>query len=250
MIDFHCHLDLYKDAMNLLPMVASRNKFTLAVTTSPRAWAIARDKFAKYSNIKVALGLHPEIVQQKKNELDLLLRSIPTVNYIGEVGIDGSTQYRETFPLQEDIFSQILQECEANGGRIISIHSRCATQHVLRKIAKHVQNSIPVLHWFTGSEKEVLQAIDLGCWFSIGPAMLSSFSGRRTAGLVPLDRVLPETDGPFATKNSLPLMPWDVIEVYQFLGERHRLNQDTIEEIIQNNLKRIGRSILEKQTKF
>ena len=250
MIDFHCHLDLYKDAMNLLPMVASRNKFTLAVTTSPRAWAIARDKFANFSNIKVALGLHPEIVQQKKNELTLLLRSIPAVNYIGEVGLDGSTQYRETFLLQEDIFSQILLECEANGGRIISIHSRCAAQHVLRKIAKHVHNSIPVLHWFTGTEKEVLQAIDLGCWFSIGPAMLSSTSGRRIACLLPLDRVLPETDGPFATKNFLPLTPWDVTEVYQLLGDQHHIKQDVIEETIQNNLERMESTILDRRAKF
>ena len=74
------------------------------------------------------------------------------------------------------------------------------TQYVLRKIAKHVHNSIPVLHWFTGTEKEVLQAIDLGCWVSIGPAMLSSSSGRRIACLLPLNRAFSETDGTFATK--------------------------------------------------
>lgn len=178
------------------------------------------------------------------------MESIPAANYIGEVGLDGSTQYRETFSLQEDIFSHILKECEGNGGRIISIHSRCASQHVLRNIAMHVRNSIPVLHWFTGSEKEVLQAIELGCWFSIGSAMLSSSSGRRTACLLPLNRVLPETDGPFATKNFLPLMPWDVTEVYQFLGEQHNLKQDTIEETIQNNLERMESTILGRQAKF
>ena len=119
-----------------------------------------------------------------------------------------------------------------------------------RKIAKHVHNSIPVLHWFTGTDKEALQAIDLGCWFSIGPAMLSSSSGRRIACLLPLDRVLPETDGPFATKNFLPLMPWDVTEVYQFLEEQHYLNQDVIEETIQNNLERMESTILDRQAKF
>ena len=63
MIDFHCHLDLYPDALKLLPETARRNEFTLVVTTSPRAWLATSRVFAGYDNIKVALGMHPEIIQ-------------------------------------------------------------------------------------------------------------------------------------------------------------------------------------------
>lgn len=65
MIDFHCHLDLYPDALKLLPIVSARNLFTLVVTTSPKAWLATSNVFAGYENIKVALGLHPEIAEQK-----------------------------------------------------------------------------------------------------------------------------------------------------------------------------------------
>lgn len=250
MIDFHCHLDLYKDVMNMLPLVAIRNKFTLAVTTSPRAWVIARKKFSDYSSIKVALGLHPEIVEQKKNELTYLLGSVSITDFIGEVGLDGSPQYKKTISLQEDIFTQILVECERNDGKIISIHSRNAAQLVLSQITKHVRQSIPVLHWFTGTEKETQQAIEMGCWFSVGPAMLSNSSGRKIASLLPLDRVLPETDGPFASKNSLSLMPWDVIDVYRFFGEQQKISLIIVEEAIQNNLERMASKIANKRPNF
>jgi TatD DNase family protein len=65
MIDFHTHLDLYPNALEIFPRVNSENCFTLAVTTSPHAWLASKKIFSGYDNIKVALGLHPEIVTEK-----------------------------------------------------------------------------------------------------------------------------------------------------------------------------------------
>ena len=126
MIDFHCHLDLYPDALNLLPIVAERNLFTLVVTTSPRAWQATSRVFAGYDNIKVALGLHPEIVEKKASERSLLVSCISKTKFVGEIGLDGSRIYQETMPLQEAIFIEALEECERCGGKVLSIHSRNA----------------------------------------------------------------------------------------------------------------------------
>jgi TatD DNase family protein len=49
----------------------------------------------------------------------------------------------------------------------------------------------------------------LGYWFSVGPAMLQSAKGRKLVELMPADRVLTETDGPFARNGDVPLCPWD-----------------------------------------
>jgi TatD DNase family protein len=76
MIDLHTHLDLYPNALDILARVNKENRFTLAVTTSPRAWVATSQVFKGHENIKVALGLHPEVADQKFNELDLLLSSI------------------------------------------------------------------------------------------------------------------------------------------------------------------------------
>lgn len=218
MIDFHCHLDLYPDALKLLPTVAARNVFTLVVTTSPRAWQATSRIFAGYDNIKVAVGLHPEIVTKKADERTLLLSCISKASFIGEVGIDGSSRYHETMPLQKSILKEVLTECERVGGKIISIHSKNATSVVLDLVEQHCRNSIPVLHWFSGSVQEARRAEALGCWFSVGPAMLRGAKGRALVQELPMNRILPETDGPFATNRGVPLMPWEAISIAEIFG--------------------------------
>jgi TatD DNase family protein len=236
MIDFHCHLDLYQDAQSLLPIVAERNIFTLVVTTSPKAWQATSKKFAGYENIEVAVGLHPEIADKKINERELLISCISNAKFVGEVGIDGSQRYQKTIPLQESIFNDVLIECEKVGGKVISIHSRNATTRVLNLIQKNCQNSKPVLHWFSGSVKEVHRAVDLGCWFSVGPTMLSSSKGQTILRELPLERVLPETDGPFAKNGSIPLMPWEAINISDQLALIWPMSKDKIYEQMKFNL--------------
>lgn len=44
------------------------------------------------------------------------------------------------------------------------------------------------------------KAIEIGCYFSINPGMLKTKSGLEIIKKVPLDRILVETDAPFALK--------------------------------------------------
>lgn len=236
MIDFHCHLDLYQNSKVLLPIVAKRNIFTLVVTTSPRAWQMTSKIFAGYDNIKIAVGLHPEIVGSKVKERSLLISSIKNVIFVGEVGIDGSSKYQDTMPIQESIFTETLIECQKAGGKILSIHSRNAVSRVLGLIEKYNRDSIPVLHWFSGTLKEANYAVDLGCWFSVGPVMANGERGRALLKKLPLDKILPETDGPFATYHSQPLMPWDAINIADTLAELWGITKDKVCLQLQQNL--------------
>lgn len=236
MIDFHCHLDLYPNALKLLPEVSARNQFTLVVTTSPRAWQATSRVFAGYENIKVALGMHPEIVGKKAGERELLVSSISQTRFIGEVGLDGSVQYQNISALQESILNDVLSECDRVGGRILSIHSRNAVTRVLDLIEKHCHVSIPVMHWFTGSVTEAHRAVSLGCWFSISPEMLHSAKSLAILRVLPPDKVLPETDGPFTTKQSVPLMPWEAINISDIIGEIWGKSREDVNEQIEQNL--------------
>lgn len=230
MMDLHSHLDLYPNALDLLPEVSRRNVFTLVVTTSPRAWQATSRMFSDYENIEVALGIHPEIIEKKANERNLLLTSISNTKFVGEIGLDGSRRFRQTLPLQESIFRDVLAESEHQGGRIMSIHSRGAATRVLDLLEQYPQSGKPILHWFTGSLREMNRAIDLGCWFSVGPAMLVGEKGRRILAQLPENKILPETDGPFTARNSRPLMPWEAVDIVPELlaihgksKEAHRL---------------------------
>ena len=136
MIDFHCHVDLYPDALKLLPEINTRNRFTFAVTTSPRAYLATSTILEPYRRIRVGLGLHPEIANKKAQELDLLLELIPATRLIGEIGMDGSARFRSSLSIQEKIFRAALDGCHEAGGKVMSIHSRGAERLVLECLRK------------------------------------------------------------------------------------------------------------------
>ncbi len=243
MIDMHCHLDLYKDPIALLPEVQKRCKYVLAVTTSPRAWQKTKKVFSEIDCVQVSLGLHPEILSQKSNEIDMLLSNIQYCNYIGEVGIDGSEQYKSSFLAQRDLFREVVLTTEKYGGRILSIHSRNASKDVLDIIESNVVNSIPILHWFSGNMQEVERANSLGCWFSISPAMLLSKKGKNLVSKMPLSKILPETDAPFTEKRGVPYMPWEAIEIAETLKDIFHLDLEQIKSQLISNASELKKGI-------
>jgi len=239
MIDLHCHLDLYKDPISLLPEVERRCKYVLAVTTSPRAWQKAKQVFARVDCVQVALGLHPEILSTKINEIDLLLSNISCCKYIGEVGIDGSEQYKSSYQAQKNLFREVVRSAEKCGGKIISIHSRNAAKDVLDIIESDLAISVPILHWFSGTMKELERANALGCWFSVSPAMISGRKGKNLVSKMPLSRILPETDAPFTEKRGVPYMPWEAIEIIDTLKDIFHLDTEQIKNELFSNIRRL-----------
>jgi len=239
MIDMHSHVDLYPSPLKIAKLANEHNTFTLAVTTSPKAWQMTSRIFSRYENIAVALGLHPEIVQQKAGELDLFLNTIPDVKIIGEIGIDGSMRNINNLQLQNKIFQAILIEAEKCGGKVLSIHSRGAEEMVLQNLIKYSNYSRVILHWFSGETDELKTAISLGCFFSIGPAALLSRRGRDLAANIPIDRILPESDGPFAKCNGICVFPWEVSPFYQFYANIYQISQEQLSLQIDENFNRL-----------
>ena len=210
MIDFHSHLDLYPDSHAVAWQCAARGLYVLSVTTTPSAWNGTKALTAGLPRIRTALGLHPQIAHERKHELPLFERHLAETRYVGEIGLDGSPELRPHWEDQVHVFGRVLKSCEAAGGKVLSIHSRRAASSVLDHLEKHPGAGTPVLHWFSGTQRELSRAVTLGCWFSVGPAMLAGARGRSLASRMPRDRVLTETDGPFARVDGRPARPWDV----------------------------------------
>jgi TatD DNase family protein len=117
----------------------------------------------------------------------------------------------------------------------MSIHSRRAAKEVLDALAHHPEAGIPVLHWFSGTKAELERAKDMGCWFSIGPAMLKSKHGRELIRFMPRNRVITETDGPFTIDGEYPLEPVDVVKVIKHLSNIWDIELDVARSIIEKN---------------
>lgn len=208
LVDMHAHLDLYPDPIKVVEECENRGVYVLSVTTTPKAWrgtsALANGK----KRIKTGLGLHPQLAHQRAGELDLFDSFLHNAKYVGEIGLDGSAEFRPTWDVQLRVFRHILKNINAVGGRLMSIHSRSSAAEVLPELRG--THGIPVLHWFSGNKTELDQAIKQGCWFSIGPAMLASRKGQELTSMIPRNKIVTETDGPFGTIRGKALMPWDV----------------------------------------
>ncbi len=241
MIDFHCHLDLYPEPVRVARTCHERGLYVLSVTTTPSAWhgtsALAQGR------IRTALGLHPQLAHERKTELGLFDDLLPQARYVGEIGLDGAPEFRPHWKDQSAVFSHVLDACAKAGGRIMSIHSRRASKAVLDCLEAHPGAGIPILHWFSGSARDLERAIDFGCWFSVGPAMLSGDKGRVLTKRMPRERVLTESDGPFAQIDGRAVMPWEVERAVTRLADLWGSTKQRTQKTLNNNLRQLTQSL-------
>lgn len=238
-MDFHCHLDLYPNAREVFAQAVEKNAFTWLVTTSPRAFSATNRVLGGHSNVLITPGLHPEIVHERHAELDMLIEQIKHASAVGEVGLDGSRRFQHSYEMQRIVFNAVVEECKKSGGRVLSIHSRQAVKDVLSILLDHPGFGTAVLHWFTGTAPELKAATDQGCWFSIGPAAFSSASGRALAKKMPRDRVVPESDGPFAQFNGASVMPWSSDDTARLLAQAWELSLDQVRLRLESNSRQL-----------
>ncbi|TWE12604.1 Qat anti-phage system TatD family nuclease QatD [Rudaeicoccus suwonensis] len=236
MIDFHCHLDLYPDPEAAATGAQQDQVSVLSVTTTPSAFTGTATLAAGRPMIRTALGLHPELAHERSHELPLFDELVCTTPFVGEIGLDGSSRFAQTRTVQAEVFTHILRSCCDVGGRILSIHSRGAVRATLDALRESPDAGIPVLHWFTGTARQAEKAIEQGCWFSVGTSMLISARGRELVAMFPRDRVLTETDGPFATHEDRTVVPSDVAVTQRLLAACWDIEPSQAQDLVASNL--------------
>ncbi len=241
LVDFHCHLDLYPNHTAAVMECEREDVQTLTVTTTPKAWPRNREIAAKTHFVRSALGLHPQLVDQRANELHLWETYLSQARYVGEVGLDAGPRFYRSLSLQKEIFARILALCNRAGGKILTIHSVRAVSIVLDMIEKYLPpaRGCVVLHWFTGSRAEAMRAIDIGCYFSINAEMFKRETLRNIIATLPLNRILTETDGPFCQHEGRPIHPIHVTNAVDLLARTFGIDPETIRGKVLSNLDRL-----------
>lgn len=241
LVDFHCHLDLFPDPAAAVREAEEKEVYTLAVTTTPKAWPRNSELTRSTRFVRAGLGLHPELVGERAREISLWDDYLPRARYVGEVGIDGGPRFFKSLDLQKAIFAHILKSCTAAGGKVLSVHSFRAVGIVLDLIEEALPDrpGQVVLHWFSGSNSEARRAVDLGCFFSVNTAMLSKERGRKLVASLPLDRLLTETDGPFTTVRGRPARPADVSDTLDQLATLRGVGLEEMASTVGTNLKTV-----------
>ena len=70
-VDFHCHLDLYHDHVAAVKYREDQKVFTLAVTTTPKAFPRNQELCEGLKYVRAAVGLHPQLVGERAQELSV-----------------------------------------------------------------------------------------------------------------------------------------------------------------------------------
>lgn len=193
LFDTHFHLDLQKDRVASIREIEEHQIYTIAVTNLPDLYRKGLEQFAS-RYVRLALGFHPELLQQFANQIPLMWDYLPSSRYIGEVGLDfcNLKNKRE----QVSFFSELIDRCRYDSKKIITIHSRRAVKNVLEIIGTTYRFK-PILHWYSGNKTDLIRAIDNGFYFSVNQAMMASNNFRNLLPLIPKEKILLETDSPF-----------------------------------------------------
>lgn len=244
LVDAHCHFDLFPKPREVLQEAEQNQIFSIAVTNTPSVFKPMVHLAKGLKFIRPALGLHPELAIQRVAELPLFGRLVRETKYVGEVGLDYKVVVRSAERVkQRAIFATILRHCAEEGGRVLTIHSRRAEADVVAAVKEHRPGPF-ILHWYSGSLKNLWSAVDIGAFFSINLAMTRSERGRRLVSEIPRDRVLTESDGPFVSLGEERASPSSVRQVVGALGQlwgvSAREAQDSVLRNLQSVLYKVG----------
>lgn len=220
LFDFHCHIDLMLSMVNFAREAAKTDINILAVTTTPKAFEKEINILKQFSNIKVGLGLHPQLVSSRYGELSLIKELIGGADYIGEIGLDFNHQFYPSKEKQVEVFESIIKWCSEIGKKVISIHSVRSDKAVLDILEKYgcTEKNKCILHWFSGTQVQLRRALQMGCFFSVNSAMIKSPNGQKLIEFIPSDRILLETDAPFVNKiQTVPQLKTELEKIIAYL---------------------------------
>lgn len=156
----------------------------------------------QFGNVISVVGWHPTEANDYTPEIERRLQeewlTHPNVKMLGEIGLD---YYWDTAPadIQQRVFRRQLAIAKEHG-LPITIHNRDATEDVYRILKEEgVPQAGGIMHSFGGTADEALRFVELGMHISFSGVLTFKKSEhvRQAAALVPLERLLIETDAPY-----------------------------------------------------
>ncbi|MEZ5306902.1 MAG: TatD family hydrolase [Pyrinomonadaceae bacterium] len=253
-IDSHCHIDGERFQDDIEDVVnralESGVEAMLNVGTgSPkdRSFEETVGLTERFPSIYGAVGIHPHDASEYDESVERRLLDLTRNEKIiawGEIGLDYHYDHSPR-DIQKKVFERQLNVAAETSLPVI-IHSRSAdddTIEILRRALGSGNTRGGIMHCFGGSVEMAQQALDLG--------MMISFAGnitfkkadelRAAAKVVPLERLLIETDSPYLTPEphrGKRNEPARVADTCRFLADFLELDEHTLAKTTTSNFYR------------
>jgi TatD DNase family protein len=245
-IDSHTHLDSTPgpDAEIVERARAAGVTRILTVGTDADSARRALAAAEAHEEVYAAVGHHPNnatgFTDAQIDELRELARH-PRCAAIGETGLD---DYRDYAPRgdQERAFAAHIALARELGKPLV-IHTRAAETDTIATLARDAEGLEVVLHCFSMPER-LEECLEHGWWISFAGNVTypKARALAHAAEVVPIDRLLVETDAPYLTPQAVRKernQPAFVVHTARFVAERRRMPYEALEEAVHANSARL-----------
>ena len=240
MIDSHCHLERMERPEEVVEEAMKRGMKGI-VTSAPAPSDIAKnlELSGKFRGFVISnIGLHPT------DALSLTAADIrrveefmerDEVRAIGEIGLD-YYHIRDRAERKETVrIFEMLVEFANSVSKPVVIHCRDAWKDCFSVLEK--ADSGAMLHCFTGDERILEKALDMGFMISLSTLIVKSPKLEWLAEKVPLESLLLETDAPWLDpfSNELKNRPWNISYSAELIaGKREMLAEEVLQTAEKN----------------
>jgi TatD DNase family protein len=205
LIDTHCHLT-FEELSGDVAAVIERSKAAgvtswITVGTDPQENQKAVEFAERFENMYAAVGIHPHeartVTPDTLKELCESARRKKVVA-IGETGLDYHYKFSSREEQREVFAEQLKIAAEMNLPAVV--HSREAFDETMEILGQDSGNIKKVIfHCFTGEVSQAEIILDKGFYVSFTGAVTfkNAESIRDAARIVPMDRLMVETDSPY-----------------------------------------------------
>ncbi len=208
LFDSHCHLDdrAFKNDMDDVVQRAADSGIIafmsvgISKNSSKKAVSLAESRNGVYASV----GVHPHVAENcSESTIEFLsgLAKSPMVRAWGEIGLDFNRMYS---PMQ-DQEKWFIRQLETSGDLDLPVifHERDSNGRLFEILKSHFKTGRQgVVHCFSGNEEEMKQYLDLGLHIGITGILTIKGRGknlRKLVRLLPVERILIETDAPYLT---------------------------------------------------
>jgi TatD DNase family protein len=256
MIDSHCHIagpefvDDLDAVIDRARAAGLAHAFVILAADDEPEVEQGRTVAAKWPDVRFAIGVHPHAAGKFADDpasaaatVGALIAGQPLARAVGEIGLD---YHYDLAPreAQQAVFREQIRL--ARQLRLpIMIHTREAEDDTFRILAEESAADVGIVfHCFTGDRAMARRTLDAGFLISLAGIVTfpKALELQEVARLVPLDRLLIETDSPFlapvphrGTRNE----PAHVVRVAEVIARLRGTTAEVVGEAALGNFRRV-----------
>ena len=256
MVDSHCHIagpefvDDLDDVIGRATAAGVTHALVILAADDPPEIEQADKVASRWAGVRFSIGVHPHAAVKFTAEPEAAARAVaaamdaqPLTRGLGEIGLDYHYDFSPR-DVQQAVFRS--QVAVARTRRLpMVIHTREADDDTFRILTDERASEVPVvLHCFTGDRETARRALDAGYYLSLAGIVTfpRALELKEVARLVPLDRLLIETDSPFLAPvphRGKRNEPAHVARVAEVIGELKGMTRDEVAAGTTENFVRI-----------